>query len=629
MTTRHLAGVLASACVAVAAIAPGAALADGPAVGFGKPVYVDTELAGGEPLIFADYKHGTIIYSSHEGTTHLYRPGFTAPLGDLNFAGNYRNQVNIWTSKDGGAKWTRTVFGQTGFATDPTKNTGFSDPDLTQDEGGRVYDTGIDLANDALFSSNDGGLTWDKGNVNCHDGDRPWLAGAKKDEAFMASDGNTSGHVIVRSGDGGDSCEKTEIPDNASGRNGYGKLYYDHNTEQLMEPELYFDANGKVNAIGLATWSRGQKEFTPHFIANTTLFGHFPSIGIDAADNIYLTWDSDERDPKGTTGCNAGPSPLPNKIQMAISRDHGNTWTMRTIAAPANARVLWPWMVAGDAGRVSVVWYQTDRMTDPDCAVNDNPQPKYSLMEAQIFDATNPNAPVTIVDAAGRPISSGGVCQGGTTCVATGQDRRLGDYFTNAIDARGCVVIASGDTMMKDPATGNELPTSRPIFIRQTSGAPLYTGTGTGDCSGDRGVVLGENATSAVPVGGATCQDTQAPYTRYARHRARFKHGKPGSIFGTATDRGCLGRVARVQVSVAQRVGPKRAKCRFLRPSGGFGRAGRCGHQLWLGAKGTSAWKRKLPGLPAGYYKVWARAIDARKHVEHVSRQNVRTFRVR
>src|SRR5258705_3151004 len=236
MTTKHLAGVLASACVAVAAIAPGAALADGPAVGFGKPVYVDTELAGGEPLIFADYKHGTIIYSSHEGTTHLYRPGFTAPLGDLNFAGNYRNQVNIWTSKDGGAKWTRTVFGQTGFATDPAKNTGFSDPDLTQDEGGRVYDTGIDLANDALFSSNDGGLTWDKGNADCHDGDRPWLAGAKKDEAFMASDGNTSGHVIVRSGDGGDSCGTTEIPANPSGRNAYGKLYDEHNTEQLMGP---------------------------------------------------------------------------------------------------------------------------------------------------------------------------------------------------------------------------------------------------------------------------------------------------------------------------------------------------------------------------------------------------------
>ena len=454
MKTMCVAAV-AAAFLTIASTALGA---DGPAIGFDKPVYVDTELAGGEPLVFADYKHGTIIYSSHEGTTHLYRPGFTAPLGDLNFAGNYRNQVNIWTSKDGGKTWQRTVFGQTGFATDPTKNTGFSDPDLTQDEGGRVYDTGIDLANDAIFSSNDGGLTWDKGNVNCHDGDRPWLAGAKKDEAFMAADGNTSGHVIVRSADGGDSCETQEIPDNADGRNGYGKLYYDHNTEQLMEPELYFDNDGNVKAIGLATWNRGDKEFTPHLISNTTLFGHFPSIAIDGADNIYLTWDTNERDPNVKTGCGGDPAPLPNKILMAVSKDHGITWSVRTIAAPASARVLWPWAVAGDAGRVNVVWYQTDKVVDPDCAGDTTPPPKYSLMTAQIFDAAGDSPAVTVADAAGRPISAGGVCQGGTTCVATGQDRRLGDYFTNAVDQRGCVIIASGDTMMKE--TGSTQPPS-------------------------------------------------------------------------------------------------------------------------------------------------------------------------
>jgi hypothetical protein len=628
MNTSRMAGVFAAAFAVVAAIAPIQALAEGPAIGFDKPLFVDTDLAGGEPLIFADYKHGTIIYSSHEGTTHLYRPGFTAPLGDLAFTANYRNQVNIWTSKDGGATWQRTVFGQTGFATDPSKNTGFSDPDLTQDEGGRVYDTGIDLANDALFSSNDGGFTLDKGNADCHDGDRPWLAGAKKDEAFMAADGNTSGHVIVRSGDGGDSCETTEVPDNATGRNGYGKMYYDHNTEQLMEPELYFGDDGNVNAIGLATWSRGQKEFTPHPITTTTLFGHFPSIGIDAADNIYLTWDTNERDANGKGGCNAGPTPLPNKIQLAISKDHGITWTVRTIAAPANARVMWPWMVAGDAGKVSIVWYQTDRITDPDCANSDDPQPKYSLMEAQLFDATNPDSTATVVDAAGRPISTGGVCQGGTTCVATGQDRRLGDYFTNAIDARGCVIIASGDTTTKDPATGNELPTSRPIFIRQSSGPPLFTGTGTGDCSGTRGAVLGDKATSVVPVGGATCTDTRAPYTRYARHQPRFKHGKPGSIFGSAVDRGCQGKVTKVQVAVAQRVGPKRTQCRFLDRRGRLGKQTGCGHHIWLAARGTTSWTLKLRSLPAGYYKVWARALDAHKHVEHVSRQNVRTFKV-
>jgi hypothetical protein len=47
-------------------------------VGFGIPVYVDQQLAGGEPEVIADTLHGKLVYTAHEGTTHLYRDG---PLG--------------------------------------------------------------------------------------------------------------------------------------------------------------------------------------------------------------------------------------------------------------------------------------------------------------------------------------------------------------------------------------------------------------------------------------------------------------------------------------------------------------------------------------------------------------------
>jgi hypothetical protein len=132
---------------------------------------------------------------------------------------------------------------------------------------------------------------------------------------------------------------------------------------------------------------------------------------------------------------------------------------------------------------------------------------------------------------------------------------------------------------------------------------------------------------SIVPVGGASCTDTRAPYTRYARHQPRFRRGRPNRLFGTATDRGCRGRVTRVQVAVAERVGPKHARCRFMRSQGRFGHATSCARHVWLRARGTSKWDLRLR-LPRGYYKVWARALDASRHVEHVSRQNVRTFRV-
>ena len=64
--------------------------------------------------------------------------------------------------------------------------------------------------------------------------------------------------------------------------------------------------------------------------------------------------------------------------------------------------------------------------------------------------------------------------------MATGEDRRLGDFFTNAVDERGCVLVATGDTTQPDPLTGGARSTSLPLFVRQTSGPRLV---GKGDCS--------------------------------------------------------------------------------------------------------------------------------------------------
>src|SRR5205085_996643 len=160
----------------------------------------------------------------------------------LPVAFNYRNQVNMWTSDDSGASWRRVTF-PGGFQTNPAQNTGFSDPDLTQDEAGRVYNTGIDLVNDSLFSSNDGGKNWD---------------------------------------------------------------------------------NGNVNAIGTSVWKPGDTKITPVKATDTTVFGHFPIVTFDNADNLYLIWDTNDR-VKGTSGgCTDNPAvtvpnPAPNHIMMAVS----------------------------------------------------------------------------------------------------------------------------------------------------------------------------------------------------------------------------------------------------------------------------------------------------------------------
>jgi hypothetical protein len=470
MTAPRMRALLAAAALLALGLTQAAAAAP---LKFGAPVFVDRELAGGEPLLFADKTHHTLVYTAHEGTTHLYRPGLVSGA-TLAFGINYRNQVNIWTSGDNGASWQRVNFAG-GFVSPPVSNTGFSDPDLTQDAGGRIYNTGIDLANDALFSSTDGGRSWLQGTVECSEGDRPWLAGAKKDELFLATNTTRSGHQVFRSTDGGQSCPVNGVPDSGDDSTGHhydgnGKLLYDRSRDRLAEPITYDDG------LGVSTWKRGDAAFTPHRVYTGSTYAHWPMLTEDNAGTLYLIWDTNPKVAGTTGGCDGSETPAPNRIMMSSSKDFGQTWSApATIAAPPGVRVFWPWAVAGDAGKVSVVWYQTDKIADLECQ-----RAKLRVMESTITGAASSSPKGQTVDVVGRPIADNNICQNGTTCVATGEDRRLGDFFTNALDERGCVLVATGDTTQPDDVTGAERPTSLPLFVRQTSGPRLV---GKGDCS--------------------------------------------------------------------------------------------------------------------------------------------------
>jgi hypothetical protein len=475
-------------------------------IGFDAPVFVDQNLGGGEPSVMYDPRAHDYIFTAHEGTTLTDHDGVGgSPDTSANWVGNYRNQVNVWTSPDG-FDWTKVSWNGTGFTNNPATNTGFSDPDLTMDAGGRVYDTGIDLANDALFSSTDGGRTWPTGTINCHDGDRPWLAGGRANEVFLATDTveGALSHQIFQSTDGGASCSPTGIPDAgtipktsrlAAGDSytGYGKLRYDTHgslSGALVEPIEVSNSSGSIVAVGVSVlknadqaFKTGKGGFVTHVASSTQGFlDNMPSIAIDSAGDIFLTWSDNPTSHGNPTGL--------NHVYLDVSRDGGLTWLPHPIIvaqahkgdAPHRGTVLWPWVAAGSKDNVSVVWYQYDQVVpNPDQATcNCN----VSVMDSNIFGVGTPQMHRYTVDAAGRPIHTGGICQSGTTCVATGQDRRLGDYFTNNLDARGCVLIATGDTTKLDPITGQMRAWSLPLFIHQNAGpsltghscGPLHTG---------------------------------------------------------------------------------------------------------------------------------------------------------
>ena len=105
---------------------------------------------------------------------------------------------------------------------------------------------------------------------------------------------------------------------------------------------------------------------------------------------------------------------------------------------------------------------------------------KLSVRAATVLGADTANPAIETADPVGRPIADNNICQSGTTCVVTGQDRRLGDYFTNNLDRRGCVIIATADTT--EPA-----PISQRI---RAWGLPLFPANFVRICRGCRRVVL-------------------------------------------------------------------------------------------------------------------------------------------
>jgi hypothetical protein len=455
----------------------------GGGLAFRKPVYVDKQLAGSEGFVMYARRSHRLIYVSHEGTTLLLRGGLTgAPSGDGDYFTNYRNQVNMWTSSSDGRSWQRVDWNGTGFFTPPNENLGFSDPDITEDGQGNVYAAGIDLANDALVSSPDGGVTWPSGTVQCHEGDRPWLAGGRGREVFLATDSEQHGHIVVRSTDGGASCSSGFANGQVSGFEGFGKLVYDSKSDTIYEAAVGGSRLG-VMALRGATKkfdSGSPGAFEVHTAVARTSFNTFwqAQLAEDAGGNLYIVWSTDDRKPGSSGGCNGAPSPAPNSVLMVSSTDHGRHWSKPVVIAhPGHVLVNWPWIVGGANGRVAVAWYQWNRLVDLDCA------PASAGMGVRVTVVRNAASAHPLispaVDPIGRPIHYGQVCTSGTACVATGEDRRLGEFFTINPDRNGCVLIATGDTTMKDPVTGGPLPTARPLFTVQTRGPGLY-----GTCRG-------------------------------------------------------------------------------------------------------------------------------------------------
>lgn len=433
-------------------------------VAFAPVQIIDTDHAGGEPVILVD-KKGVIIVSSHPGYTHLRGP-------DTDLVTSSTGQAFVWRSENAGESW-EFVGLPVGVDNGPRNAaTSVSDPDLTMRPDGAILLTTLQsLATIPVEISTDSGRTWSGQPLHGPVGvDRNWIAACNNQDVYQVytslgaasaasaiptSPLGTGGRWFAHSTDGG----QTWLDQHAT--NAPGNIICDQNTEG---GKYLYAGSGTTLAVS----SDQGKTFAR---ADNAVLGELRGSGglsrpaVDAGGNVYTVGIEN-----GTTG-NASSPP---RLFYTVSNDHGQSFA-RYVHIPTagivNGSHIWPWVVAQDEGRIGIVFYGTSTYGSPPTFGSDVTWDVYSVILPNALDA-EPTAFIT--KASNIPIHKGPICLSGTTCQANPEqsgDRRLGDFFTATFDNDGALLIATASTQSV-PATGplDGGGLAHPAFIRQVAG---------------------------------------------------------------------------------------------------------------------------------------------------------------
>jgi hypothetical protein len=266
------------------------------------------------------------------------------------------------------------------------------------------------------------------------------------------------------------------------------------------------DGNGNDNAVVIVRFPNGYSSLTPTLLNGQTLCQAQPStcstyvayhapldssgnstvtvgqdfapIAIDRAGNLYVTWSQASVDSTGNVSSTS-------QIYMAVSTDHGAHWgtPVRVTAATSSLKTnLFPWIAAGDPGRVDIVWYGTPTLGScpaQPCG-SGAIQTHWSVIMAQSLNAIangvpNPSPNFTTTQVSEISNHYGAICTMGIGC-STGGDRGLLDFLSVTVGLQGEANVVWTDAVNQNFVGG----TSSGLigFNRQVAGPSLYASVG-------------------------------------------------------------------------------------------------------------------------------------------------------
>jgi hypothetical protein len=186
-----------------------------------------------------------------------------------------------------------------------------------------------------------------------------------------------------------------------------------------------------LHVIVVAASTDGGRSFTDHVVyANPDVTAdyqnQFPNIAVDRAGNVFAAYSDDKA------------------VFYSFSTDHGQTWHGPYQVSKSGGTAIFPWMTAGDGGKIDVVYYKTPFLAN---ATYPNPSSfpstaAWTVGFAQNLAATTPGSSFT--ESTPTPVVHyGAVCQGGAGC--TGNRDLYDDFGVTASPSTGLASIVYSD----------------------------------------------------------------------------------------------------------------------------------------------------------------------------------------
>jgi hypothetical protein len=371
-----------------------------------------------------------------------------------------------WKSTDGGRHY-KLLTSPNGDS--KTNDTGFApgggDTDLAvapaRNAGGQynVYVASLTLANIDVSTSTDGGATWHFNPITTPEtlDDREWIAADGASKVCISYHNGPQGITVGCSTDAGTTFLQFSPAIDAShtyqtGNNAIGNLAIDprsHTIYQLYSsivnageidcaPQLGVPMGCDYHGVFVAVSTDGGKTFTdrPVYIHpdKTVGYGHqFVNVSVDAAGNVYAVFSDN------------------HNLFYAFSKNGGTTWSApRRVNSGPSATAIFPWGVAGAAGKIDIVWYGTSYYDGTNTPDNYPASAVWYVYFAQNLDATNPRSSFSQVQAS-PIVHFGGVCESGIAC--TGNRDLYDDFGVAANPLTGLAsIVYSDDQYRNDPS---------------------------------------------------------------------------------------------------------------------------------------------------------------------------------